>query len=162
MPTRRPPPTPSARRPRIAALRHLGAGAVAIALALPSGAFAQGAAGDQYNDPFAGEDSGDSTYQGGGGYSGGGGGYSGGGGSGLQESPDTSGAPVLEAAQGPDEAAEAADGSDGLAEAAGSSGRPGELPRTGVEAWFLFVLGGALVAGGAGLRAVGIRLGRSV
>jgi LPXTG-motif cell wall-anchored protein len=106
--------------------RRLAALAVALSLALPAGALAQGAGDNQYQDPFAGEDSGSGSGGGGGG----GGGAEGttGNGSQLSNSPPSSQL------------------------AAQSSTPSGELPRTGADPSLVALLGAGLILTGAGLR----------
>jgi LPXTG-motif cell wall-anchored protein len=110
--------------------RRLAALAVALSLALPAGALAQGAGDNQYQDPFAGEDSGSGSGSGGGGGGGGGAEGTSGNGSELSNSPPS-----------------------GQQLAAQSSTPSGELPRTGADPGLVALLGAGLILTGAGLRA---------
>jgi LPXTG-motif cell wall-anchored protein len=105
--------------------RRIAALAAALSLALPAGALAQGAGDNQYQDPFAGEDSGSGSGGGGGG----GGGAEGTNGNGsLSDSPPSG---------------------EQLASQSTSSG---ELPRTGADPGLVALLGAGLILTGAGLR----------
>jgi LPXTG-motif cell wall-anchored protein len=108
--------------------RRIAALAAALSLALPAGALAQGAGDNQYQDPFAGEDSGSGSGSGGGG--GGGGGAEGTSGNGsLSNSPPA-----------------------GESLASQQSTSSGELPRTGADPGLVALLGAGLILTGAGLR----------
>jgi LPXTG-motif cell wall-anchored protein len=108
--------------------RRIAALAAALSLALPAGALAQGAGDNQYQDPFAGEDSGSGSGSGGG--SGGGGGAEGTSGNGsLSNSPPA-----------------------GESLASQQSTSSGELPRTGADPGLVALLGAGLILTGAGLR----------
>jgi LPXTG-motif cell wall-anchored protein len=109
--------------------RRIAALAAALSLALPAGALAQGAGDNQYQDPFAGEDSGSGSGSGSGGGGGGGGGAEGTNGNGsLSDSPPSG---------------------EQLASQSTSSG---ELPRTGADPGLVALLGAGLMLTGAGLR----------
>ena len=102
--------------------RRIAALAAALSLALPAGALAQGAGDNQYQDPFAGEDSGSG--------SGSGGGAEGTTGNGsLSNSPPS-----------------------GQQLASQRSTPSGELPRTGADPGLVALLGAGLILTGAGLR----------
>jgi hypothetical protein len=108
--------------------RRIAALAAALSLALPAGALAQGAGDNQYQDPFAGEDSGSGSGSGGGG--GGGGGAEGTSGNGsLSNSPPA-----------------------GESLASQQSTSSGELARTGADPGLVALLGAGLILTGAGLR----------
>jgi LPXTG-motif cell wall-anchored protein len=109
--------------------RRLAALAVALSLALPAGALAQGAGDNQYQDPFAGEDSG----------SGSGGGSGGGGGGGGAEGTTGNGSELSNSPPSSQLAAQ-------------SSTPSGELPRTGADPSLVALLGAGLILTGAGLR----------
>jgi hypothetical protein len=102
-----------------------------LLLSSPTAALAQSAGDDQYEDPFAGQ-----------------GDPSGGGGEPTQPAepaPGTSAAPATSGSAGAE--ADAAAGTS----ASGSDGRS-ELPRTGLEAPLVAMLGSGLLLAGAGLR----------
>jgi LPXTG-motif cell wall-anchored protein len=106
--------------------RRIAALAAALSLSLPAGALAQGAGDNQYQDPFAGEDSGSGSGSG----SGGGGGAEGTSGNGsLSNSPPA-----------------------GEQLASQQSTSSGELPRTGADPGLVALLGAGLILTGAGLR----------
>ena len=107
--------------------RRIAALAAALSLALPAGALAQGAGDNQYQDPFAGEDSG----------SGGGSGGGGGGGGG---------------AEGTDNGSLSTSPPSGQQLAAQQSAASGDLPRTGADPGLVALLGAGLILTGAGLR----------
>ena len=104
--------------------RRIAALAAALSLALPAGALAQGAGDNQYQDPFAGEDSGSGSG------SGGGGGAEGTSGNGSLSNSPPSGEQL----------------------ASQQSTSSGELPRTGADPGLVAVLGAGLILTGAGLR----------
>jgi hypothetical protein len=108
--------------------RRIAALAAALSFALPAGALAQGAGDNQYQDPFAGEDSG-SSGSGSGSGSGGGGGAEGTDNGSLSSSPPSG---------------------DQLASQ--QSGASGELARTGADPGLVALLGAGLILTGAGLR----------
>ncbi len=106
--------------------RRIAALAAALSLSVPAGALAQGAGDNQYQDPFAGEDSGSGAGSG----SGGGGGAEGNSGNGsLSDSPPA-----------------------GESLASQQSTSSGELPRTGADPGLVALLGAGLILTGAGLR----------
>ena len=106
--------------------RRIAALAAALSLAVPAGALAQGAGDNQYQDPFAGEDSGSGAGSG----SGGGGGAEGNSDNGsLSDSPPA-----------------------GESLASQQSTSSGELPRTGADPGLVALLGAGLILTGAGLR----------
>ncbi len=106
--------------------RRIAALAAALSLCVPAGALAQGAGDNQYQDPFAGEDSGSGAGSG----SGGGGGAEGNSGNGsLSDSPPA-----------------------GESLASQQSTSSGELPRTGADPGLVALLGAGLILTGAGLR----------
>ena len=107
--------------------RRLAAGLAVLSLVFPAGALAQGAGDDQYEDPFAEED----TSQGGG-QRGGGKGTGGGGGDDMDELSNA--APRSEA------------------QASRQETPAGELPRTGSEPGVIALLGAGLLMTGGGLR----------
>ena len=108
--------------------RRIAALAAALSLSVPAGALAQGAGDNQYQDPFAGEDSGSGSGAGSG--SGGGGGAEGNSGNGsLSNSPPA-----------------------GESLASQQSTSSGELPRTGADPGLVALLGAGLILTGAGLR----------
>jgi LPXTG-motif cell wall-anchored protein len=127
---------------------------LSLALAAPGAALAQSAGDDQYVDPFRENPSG----QGGGGGGGGGGGNNGGsqgaqgGSQGAQNgSQDTGTGSGTAGATGSGTAAgTAAQGEPGANGAEGSGS--GSLPRTGMPAALLALVGAAMLAGGATLR----------
>jgi hypothetical protein len=98
-----------------------------LALACPTGAFAQGAGDNQYQDPFAGEEG---SRSGSGSGSGGGSGGGGSNGSSLSNPP-------------PDMTEQ---------QAAQTTTPPGELARTGADPGLVALLGLGFVLTGAGLR----------
>ena len=104
----------------------------ALVAAVPSGALAQDAGSNQYQDPLAGEP----------GAGGGGGGNSGGGGGNPNTTPSSG-------TQG----AQADTNTDG-SEAAQSAD---QLPATGTDAWLFALAGSMLLAGGIRLRRVADR-----
>ena len=108
---------------------HIALAAV-LALLVPSAALAQNPGDEQYTDPLA-----PSEEPGGGGNSGGGGGSSG-------------------AGNPPPEAAGEADAGDDqqATESQAPGGGSGQLPRTGLPAGLLALLGGGMLAAGAMLR----------
>ena len=106
--------------------RRIAALAAALSLALPAGALAQGAGDNQYQDPFAGENSGSGSGSG----SGGGGGAEGTNGNGSLSNSPPSGEQL----------------------ASQQSTSSGELPRTGADPGLVAVLGAGLILTGAGLR----------
>jgi LPXTG-motif cell wall-anchored protein len=107
--------------------RRIAALAAALSLALPAGALAQGAGDNQYQDPFAGEDSGSGG--------GSGSGSSGGGG-----------------AEGTDNGTLSSSPPSGEQLASQQSTSSGELPRTGADPGLVALLGAGLILTGAGLR----------
>jgi hypothetical protein len=108
--------------------RRIAALAAALSLSLPAGALAQGAGDNQYQDPFAGEDSGSGGGSGSG--SGAGGGAEGNSGNGsLSASPPA-----------------------GEQLASQQSTSSGELPRTGADPGLVALLGAGFILTGAGLR----------
>ena len=107
--------------------RRIAALAAALSLSLPAGALAQGAGDNQYQDPFAGEDSGSGSGSGSGGGGGGAEGTSGNGS--LSNSPPA-----------------------GESLASQPSTSSGELPRTGADPGLVALLGAGLILTGAGLR----------
>jgi LPXTG-motif cell wall-anchored protein len=106
--------------------RRIAALAVALSLALPAGALAQGAGDNQYQDPFAGENSGSGGGSGGGG---------GGGGEGTSDNGSLSNSPP-----------------SGEQLASQQSTSSGELPRTGADPGLIALFGAGLILTGAGLR----------
>jgi LPXTG-motif cell wall-anchored protein len=104
--------------------RRIAALAAALSLALPAGALAQGAGDNQYQDPFAGEDSGSGSGSG-----------SGGGGEGTTGNGSLSNSPP-----------------SGEQLASQQSTSSGELPRTGADPGLIALLGAGLILTGAGLR----------
>jgi len=110
--------------------RRIAALAAALSLALPAGAFAQGAGENQYTDPFEGEES--APQGSGAGSSGSGSGTGGGGGGGGELSTTPPGTSESEATETPTPA--------------------GELARTGAEPGLVALLGAGLILTGAGLR----------
>ena len=107
--------------------RRIAALAAALSLSLPAGALAQGAGDNQYQDPFAGEDSGSGG--------GSGSGSSGGGG-----------------AEGTDNGTLSSSPPSGEQLASQQSTSSGELPRTGADPGLVALLGAGLILTGAGLR----------
>jgi LPXTG-motif cell wall-anchored protein len=104
--------------------RRIAALAAALSLALPAGALAQGAGDNQYQDPFAGENSGSGSGSG-----------SGGGGEGTTGNGSLSNSPP-----------------SGEQLASQQSTSSGELPRTGADPGLIALLGAGLILTGAGLR----------
>jgi LPXTG-motif cell wall-anchored protein len=104
--------------------RRIAALVAALTLALPAGALAQGAGDNQYQDPFAGEDSGS--------------GSGGGGGGGGAEGTNGDGSP--------------SDSPPSGEQLASQSTSSGELPRTGADPGLVGLLGAGLILTGAGLR----------
>ena len=104
--------------------RRIAALAAALSLALPAGALAQGAGDNQYQDPFAGEDSGSGSGSGGGGGA---------------EGTNGNGSPSNSTASGEQLASQ-------------SSTSSGQLPRTGADPGLVALLGAGLILTGAGLR----------
>jgi hypothetical protein len=126
-------------------------GCAAVAATIVLGAFPAlaraGAADNQYQDPFAGEEGGSQNQSGGGGGGGGsggggsggggsGGGGSGGGGSGGGGGSSQGSSPSRFGNSPPERSAQAA----------------GQIPRTGADAGLVALLGAGLVLTGAGLR----------
>ncbi len=109
--------------------RRIAALAAALSLSLPAGALAQGAGDNQYQDPFAGEDSGSGAGSGSGGGGGGGGAEGNSGNGSLSDSPPA-----------------------GESLASQQSTSSGELPRTGADPGLVALLGAGLILTGAGLR----------
>jgi hypothetical protein len=110
----------------------------AVAATLVLGAFPAlaraGAADNQYQDPFAGEEDGSQNQSSGGGGGGSGGGGSGGGGS----------------SQGSSQGSSPSRFDNSPPERSGQS--TGQIPRTGADAGLVALLGAGLVLTGAGLR----------
>lgn len=104
--------------------RRIAALTAALSLALPAGALAQGAGDNQYQDPFAGEDSGSGSGSGGGG-----------------------------GAEGTDNGSLSSSPPSGQQLASQQSTASGELPRTGADPGLVALLGAGLILTGAGLRA---------
>jgi LPXTG-motif cell wall-anchored protein len=120
--------------PAMRLLRHRVAAIVAATvLAAPASATAQGAGDEQYQDPFAGEDQGQSQQ---------GGGTDGG--EGSEPAPPPAPATSESEVQAPAPETTAA---DPVAPAAQS-----QLPRTGVDAGAIVLAGAILLAGGVALR----------
>jgi LPXTG-motif cell wall-anchored protein len=120
-------------------IRRLAAPLAAIILTMsPAAALAQSAGDQQYADPFGNNE----QNQSGGGSSGGGGGGGSGGGQG-QAAPSATGV-----------AATQAQGATGTSSATGSAVQSGqgELPRTGLDAGLVAVLGAGLLLAGLALR----------
>ena len=137
--------------------RRLAALAAAAVLAAPAAAGAQSAGDDQYEDPFAGGDSGQSQ---GGGSTGSGGGSApstGGGstGSGGGSAPSTgggsTGSGASDTAPSTGTGADAPVASPAVGQPTTASGRP-ELARTGGEPGLVLAAGAVLLAGGVALR----------
>src|SRR4051812_1356855 len=99
--------------------RRIAALVAALSLSLPAGALAQGAGDNQYQDPFAGEDSGSGSGSG----PGGGGGAEGSSGNGSLSSSPPAGEQL----------------------ASQSSTSSGELPRTGADPGLVALLGAGLI-----------------
>ena len=116
-------------RSRVAAL------AVTAVLAAPASALAQSAGDEQYEDPFAGEDQGQS----------GGGGGGGGSGSGQTPAPPASSTPAPTAPTAPAPAAPTE------STAATTTAQP-QLPRSGTDAGAILLAGSIMLAGGVALR----------
>jgi LPXTG-motif cell wall-anchored protein len=104
---------------------------VAVALAVPAGALAQGAGSDQYQDPLAGQPGAGTGSGGGNGTSGGGNGGNG-----------NAGTPAANTTQA------------GTADGTGTTSAQArdQLPATGADAWLLALAGVTLLGGGLGLR----------
>jgi hypothetical protein len=109
--------------PNVARLRH-GLAVALVTLALPAGAYAQGAGDDQYSDPF-----------------------------GADATPTATPKPAATATPVPAPAQAAATPAPSAGAQATATPSPNTLPYTGVDAWPL-ALGGALLLGaGVTLRA---------
>jgi hypothetical protein len=109
--------------PKVARLRH-GLAVALVSLALPAGAFAQGAGDDQYSDPFGGD-----------------------------ATPTATPRPAATATPAPAPAQAAATPAPATGAKATPTPPANTLPYTGVDAWPL-ALGGALLLGaGVTLRA---------
>ncbi len=125
-------------------IRRLAAPLAAIILTLsPTAALAQSAGDQQYADPFGNNEQNQSGGRGGGGSGGGGGGGSGGGQG--QAAPGAGGVAASQAQGATGTAGSPATGT------AAESGR-GELPRTGLDAGVVAVLGAVLLLAGLALR----------
>jgi hypothetical protein len=108
--------------PNVARLRH-GLAVAAVSLALPSGAYAQGAGDDQYSDPF-----------------------------GADATPTATPKPAATAAPAPAQPAATPAPSAGTAKATATPA-PNTPPYTGVDAWPLALGGALLLGAGVTLRA---------
>ena len=108
--------------PNVARLRH-GLAVALVSLALPAGAYAQGAGDDQYSDPF-----------------------------GADATPTATPKPAATAAPAPAQAAATPAPSAGAAKATPTPS-PNTLPYTGVDAWPLALGGALLLGAGVTLRA---------
>ncbi len=108
--------------PNVARLRH-GVAAALVSLALPAGAYAQGAGDDQYSDPFAGD-----------------------------ATPTATPRPAATAAPAPAQSA-ATPAPAPATRAQATPTPAGQLPYTGVDAWPLALGGALLLGAGVTLRA---------
>ena len=108
--------------PNVARLRH-GLAVALVSLALPAGAYAQGAGDDQYSDPF-----------------------------GADATPTATPKPAATAAPAPAQTAATPAPSAGTAKATPTPS-PNTLPYTGVDAWPLALGGVLLLGAGVTLRA---------
>jgi hypothetical protein len=108
--------------PNVARLRH-GLAVALVSLALPAGAYAQGAGDDQYSDPF-----------------------------GADATPTATPRPAATATPAPAQPAATAAPPAGSAQATATPS-PNTLPYTGVDAWPLALGGALLLGAGVTLRA---------
>src|SRR3954451_16628293 len=108
--------------PNVARLRH-GLAVALVSLALPAGAFAQGAGDDQYSDPF-----------------------------GADATPTATPKAAATATPAPAQPAATATAAPGGAKATATPA-PNTLPYTGVDAWPLALGGALLLGAGVTLRA---------